>query len=100
MILDIVLLVIIAVLLVFLSMVWPPDSPWAPWWRTTKTTARHMCSLAKIGKKDIIYDLGSGDGIALITAAKEFGAKGVVICESPEMEKDALKLFKAYNLVK
>src|SRR3989344_3539859 len=75
-------------------MVWPPDSPWAPWWRTTKTTARHMCSLAKIGKKDIIYDLGSGDGIELITAAKEFGAKGVGI------EIDPLRVFVSKKLVR
>lgn len=94
MILNIVLLGIIAFLLVCLSMVWPPDSPWAPWWRTSKTVARHMCRLAKIGKKDIIYDLGSGDGTALITAAKEFGAKGVGI------EIDPLRVFISKRLVR
>ena len=36
-----------------------------------------MCKLAKISNKDVIYDLGSGDGTALLTAAKEHGAKGV-----------------------
>jgi predicted RNA methylase len=41
--------------------------------------ARAICRLAKIDKDDVIYDLGSGDGTALITAAKEFGAKGVGI---------------------
>jgi predicted RNA methylase len=60
-----------------LSMVWPPDSPWSPWWQTTKKIARIQCKLAKIGKNDVIYDLGSGDGTLLITAAKEFGAKGI-----------------------
>lgn len=65
-------------LLLLLSMVWPPDSPWSPWWRTNGKTARIMCRLAKISSKDIIYDLGSGDGIALITASK-LGAKGVGI---------------------
>jgi cyclopropane fatty-acyl-phospholipid synthase-like methyltransferase len=58
-------------------MVWPPDSPWAPWWRTSKKIARAQCKLAKIKKGDLIYDLGSGDGTALMIAAKEFGAKGV-----------------------
>jgi predicted RNA methylase len=33
--------------------------------------------MAKIGKGDLIYDLGSGDGGLLITAAKEFGARGL-----------------------
>lgn len=59
-----------------LSMVWPPDSPWAPWWRTSKKTARAMCNLAKVIKEDKVYDLGSGEGTALLIAAKEFGAKG------------------------
>jgi len=60
-------------------MFWPPDSPWAPWWRTNKEAARAMCRLAEISEKDMIYDLGCGDGEALIIAAKEFGAKGVGI---------------------
>ena len=65
------------ILFFLLSMVWPPDSPWSPWWRTNKKIARIQCKLAKIGSKDVVYDLGSGDGTALITAAKEFGATGV-----------------------
>jgi len=60
-------------------MFWPPDSPWAPWWRTSKKVARAMCFLAKVGKNDIVYDLGCGDGEALNIAAREFGAKGVGI---------------------
>jgi len=68
-------------------MFWPPDSPWAPWWRTNKKVARAMCKLAKINKDDIVYDLGSGDGTTLIIAAKEFGARGVGI------EIDPLRFF-------
>jgi len=58
-------------------MVWPPDSPWSPWWRTNKEIARIQCRLAKVTKNDVVYDLGCGDGTALVTAAKEFGARGV-----------------------
>lgn len=82
-----ILLVIIFFLFLLLSMFWPPDSPWAPWWRTNKKTARAMCRLAKINKDDVVYDLGSGDGTALIIAAKEFGARGVGI------EIDPLRAF-------
>jgi len=60
-------------------MLWPPDSPWSPWWRTTARLARLESNLAKVKKGDIIYDLGCGDGTALIIAAKEFGATGVGI---------------------
>lgn len=76
---NIVLLLIIIFLLMLLSWVWPPDSPWAPWWRTNKKTARAMCRLAGVNEKDIVYDLGCGDGTALHVVSKEFGAKGVGI---------------------
>lgn len=74
----ILVLITIALLLLLLSMIWPPDSPWSPWWRTSGRIAKIMCKLAKITSKDIIYDLGSGDGQALLTASK-LGAKGVGI---------------------
>jgi ribosomal protein L11 methylase PrmA len=76
---NLFVLLAIIFLLLMLSAVWPPDSPWAPWWRTSKKTARAICKLAKIKKGDLVYDLGCGDGTALITAAEEFGAKGVGI---------------------
>ena len=78
-IINIALLLIIGFLFLLLSMFWPPDSPWAPWWRTNKKVARAICRLAKVNKKDIVYDLGCGDGTALIIGAKEFGARGVGI---------------------
>lgn len=84
---NVILLLAIVFLLVILSMVWPPDSPWAPWWRTKKEVARNACRLAKIDSKDIVYELGSGDGTFLITAVKEFGARGVGI------EIDPLRAF-------
>jgi uncharacterized protein (TIGR03000 family) len=34
-----------------------------------------MCKLAKVGKDDVVYDLGCGDGRMVITAVKDFGAK-------------------------
>lgn len=77
------LLVLILFLLIPLSWFWPPDSPWAPWWKTSKVTARAICRLAKVSKKDLVYDLGCGDAEALLVAAKEFGAEGVGIDIDP-----------------
>src|SRR5439155_26379587 len=34
-----------------------------------------MCKMAKVGKEDVVYDLGCGDGRLVITAVKKFGAK-------------------------
>lgn len=67
---------VILFLLILLSMIWPPDSPWAPWWRTNKNTAKAICEIAKIDKHDVIYDLGCGDGEVLIACGK-LGAAGV-----------------------
>lgn len=78
MMLNIIILGLIVFLLFVLSMVWPPDSPWAPWWRTNDKTARAICKLANITNGDVVYDLGCGDGEVLIQAAK-IGAKGVGI---------------------
>lgn len=76
---NLILFSIIVFLLILLSWFWPPDSPWTPWWSTNKKVARAMCKLARVNKKDIAYDLGSGTGTALIVAACEFGANGVGI---------------------
>lgn len=70
-------LVAIVLLLVVLSMVWPPDSPWAPWWKTSSKVARRVQKVAKLTEKDVLYELGSGDAESLITLAKEFGIRSV-----------------------
>lgn len=74
---SLVILTTLVLLFSLLSMVWPPDSPWSPWWRTNSRRARLICKFAKIRDKDVVYDLGAGDGALLITAAKEFGARAV-----------------------
>jgi predicted RNA methylase len=78
-IINLLVLLAIIICLVLLSWIWPPDSPWAPRWRTRKDTARAAFKLAKVTKKDVVYELGSGEATALMVAAREFGAKGVGI---------------------
>ena len=36
-----------------------------------------MLTLAQVGPKDVVYDLGCGDGRLVIAAAKRYGARGV-----------------------
>ena len=95
---NLLIIGVILFLLLILSFVWPPDSPWAPWWRTSKSTAIRICKLANIKKDDLIYDLGSGDGTALIVAAKDFGAKGVGIEIEPTRALISRFLIKKNNL--
>lgn len=78
-IINLFLILLIFFLLLILSMVWPPDSPWSPWWRISKKKAKVACRLAKVLSKDLVYELGSGDGTFLMVAVKEFKARGVGI---------------------
>lgn len=75
----IVAVTLIIVLLLLLSAVWPPDSPWSPWWKTYKAAGRAAIKLASINSKDKVYELGSGDGEFLLLVSKEVGAKCVGI---------------------
>ena len=71
-------IIVIIILFILLSFVWPPDSPWSPWWRTNRKVARAACRLAKISDKDVVYELGSGDGEFILIASREFGAKRAI----------------------
>ena len=43
---------------------------------TPQVVVDTMLTMAKVGPKDFVIDLGSGDGRIVITAAKKFGARG------------------------
>jgi len=48
---------------------------------------RRMLQLAKVEERDIVYDLGSGDGRTVITSCNEFGAQAVGV----ELRADLVK---------
>jgi SAM-dependent methyltransferase len=62
------------------------DVPFVP---TPDAVVARMLTLAKVGPKDVVYDLGSGDGRIVITAARKHGARGVGIDIDPERIKEA-----------
>ena len=47
-----------------------------PYVQTPANVVKAMLETAKVGPKDYVIDLGSGDGRMVITAAKEYGARG------------------------
>ncbi|MBI1356801.1 MAG: methyltransferase domain-containing protein [Acidobacteria bacterium] len=51
----------------------------APFVPTPERIVEQMLSSADVTKDDTVYDLGSGDGRILFTAAQQFGAKAVGI---------------------
>src|SRR5688572_2481188 len=49
----------------------------APYVPTPSDVVDRMLRLAKVGPRDVVYDLGCGDGRIVIAAAQKFGARGV-----------------------
>ena len=58
------------------------DVIWIP---TSPELVTRMLNMAKVSSQDIVYDLGAGDGIIAITAAKQFGARAHGIEYNPQM---------------
>ena len=50
-----------------------------PYIPSTRQNVDEMLRLADVRPGDVVYDLGSGDGRVVITAAREWGARGVGI---------------------
>jgi SAM-dependent methyltransferase len=65
-----------------------PDVPYVP---TPDQVVRQMLRLADVNKEDVVYDLGCGDGRIVITAAKEFGARGVGVDIDPKRIRQSIK---------
>ena len=55
----------------------------APFVATPPDVVERMLALAKVSRRDVVYDLGSGDGRIVIAAAQKFGARGVGVDIEP-----------------
>src|ERR687891_1301726 len=60
-----------------------------PFGPTPMAVVERMLELAEVKKNDILYDLGSGDGRILITAAKRFGTRGVGVDSNAKLVEEA-----------
>jgi SAM-dependent methyltransferase len=65
-----------------------PDIHFVP---TPPAIVDAMLKVARVTPTDLIYDLGSGDGRIVITAAQKYGARGIGIEIDPELIKEATK---------
>ena len=63
-----------------------PEVPYVP---SHEKVVAAMLKVAKVGKNDILYDLGCGDGRVVITAAKRFGTRGVGVDIDPARIREA-----------
>lgn len=74
----------------------------APFVPTPDKIVEHMLGAAAVTEDDIVYDLGSGDGRILFTAAERFGARavGIEINQSlVEMSRERIAELKLGNQV-
>ena len=62
------------------------DVPYEP---TSHGIAEEMLKIADVTSRDLVYDLGCGDGRIVIMAAKERGAKGVGVDMDPDRIRES-----------
>jgi cyclopropane fatty-acyl-phospholipid synthase-like methyltransferase len=55
----------------------------APFVPTPEDVVERMLQLAEVTSRDLVYDLGCGDGRIIITAATKYGARGVGVDIEP-----------------
>ena len=60
-----------------------------PYVTTPQQVVERMLAMADVSADDVVYDLGSGDGRFVITAAQQFGARGVGVEIDPELVREA-----------
>ena len=63
-----------------------PDVHFVP---TDASKVRAMLEAAQVDAKDLVYDLGCGDGRFVITAVKKYGARGVCVDIDPVRIKES-----------
>ncbi|HSW50883.1 MAG TPA: class I SAM-dependent methyltransferase [Bryobacteraceae bacterium] len=63
-----------------------PDVIYVP---TPQDVVDAMLKMAEVRSGDVVYDLGCGDGRVVVTAAKQYGVRGVGIDINPERIAEA-----------
>lgn len=72
-----------------------PDVPYVP---TPTAVVEEMLRIANVGPNDKLYDLGSGDGRIVITAAQKFRTRGTGIDIDPQRVQEANENAKEANV--
>jgi len=70
----------------------------APFVASPTPVVRQMLILAELKPGEVLYDLGSGDGRAVIMAAKDFGATSVGVELRDDLVKRALESIQKLDL--
>jgi SAM-dependent methyltransferase len=73
-----------------------PDVAYEP---TPMEVVHAMLQLAKVNAGDVVYDLGCGDGRIVITAVREFGARGVCVDIDPARIAESRENARQANVI-
>jgi len=91
--------------LLLVSAVWPVAAQkfgtaenLAPYIPTPQIVVEKMLEAGRVKPGDMVYDLGSGDGRVVITAAQKFGARSVGVEILPDLCQKASDKIKALGL--
>ncbi len=69
-----------------------------PYVPTPQDIVEKMLELAKVTSDDVVYDLGSGDGRIVITAAQKYGAHAVGVEINPDLYRQSSDRIKELGL--
>jgi len=88
-----VLLAVVAALsqptVIHLKSVQAQEGKIVPYVPTPQEVVDRMLELAQVKKGDVVYDLGSGDGRIVVTAAKKYGVKAIGFEIDPQRIKES-----------
>jgi len=71
-----------------------------PYVPTPQEVVDRMLELAQVKKGDVVYDLGSGDGRIVVTAAKKYGVKAIGYEIDPERIRESHENIKKAGVEK
>jgi precorrin-6B methylase 2 len=70
----------------------------APYVPTPQYIVERMLEAGRVTPDDVVYDLGSGDGRVVITAAQKFGARAVGVEGMPDLYRQSRLRIQALGL--
>lgn len=78
-----ILLIGLGIVVGSMGWIYWPEIIGAGWSPTPMENVKKMLKIAEVGKDDVVYDLGCGDGRIIAIAAGEFGVRAVGIEADP-----------------
>jgi tRNA G37 N-methylase Trm5 len=82
-------LLAIAIFVVLSVLAQAQEGKIVPYVPTPQDVVERMLELAQVKKGDVVFDLGSGDGRIVVTAAKKYGVRAVGFEIDPERIKES-----------